>query len=125
MRGGVFHEWMIDVLEREFQKMGLHTRRQVPSRKGRTAGYIDLLVYSNDGRFLLVEIEMSPKRVRGDVRKRKDLGDRATLWIVAPTRKLAQAIKRHLEVLEIEENEKVCVLSFGAAMKRVLTKDPF
>ena len=116
---------MIDVLERAFQKRELHTRRQVPSRKGRITGYVDLLVYSDDGRLLLVEIEMSPKRALGDVRKREDFGERAILWIVVPTRKLAQAIKKHLESLEIEENEKICVLPFGAAMKRVLIKDPF
>ena len=125
MRGGAFHEWMIDVLDEEFRRIGLHTKRQVPSRKGRTAGYIDLLVCGRDGRLLVVEIEMSSKRIQGDVRKRRDLGDKAALWVVVPTQALVRPIDEHLRSLRAEERKKIFVLSFGAARKRLLTKDPF
>ena len=62
MRGGVFHEWKIDVLENAFQRRGSRTQRQVPSRKGRTTGYIDLLVSDGGLRLLVVEVEMEHKR---------------------------------------------------------------
>jgi hypothetical protein len=125
MRGGVFHEWMVDVLEDAFQKWGLRTQRQVPSRKGRTTGYIDLLVSDGASRLLVVEIEMGQKRVQTDIRKRNDLGDNATLWIVTPTREMATVIQKHLRDLGVEENERLFVLPFGTAAKRVSTKDPF
>ena len=125
MRGGVFHEYMIAVLEDLFQKRGLRTRRQVPSRKGRATGYIDLLVYGNDLEFLIIEVEMDKKRAVNDIRKRDDLGENAMLWIVTPTQKLTQKIRKHLRTLGIEDDDQICVLPFGAAVKRVLTKNPF
>lgn len=126
MRGGIFHEYMIEVLEKTFQKRGFRTRRQVPSRKGRKTGYIDLLIYgNNDSLFLIIEVEMSKKRVLNDLQKQKDFGNDAMLWIVTPTRELATSIESHLKNLGIDENRKVFVLPFGAAMKRVLIKNPF
>lgn len=125
MRGGMFHEYMIEVLERAFNEKGLRTRRQVPSKKGRTTGYIDLLVYSNDSRVLVVEVEMDKRRAINDTRKQKDFGDSTLLWIVTPTRRLAQSIKKHLRHHEAAENNKTFVLPFGTALKRIKDKNPF
>lgn len=125
MRGGMFHEYMIEVLERAFNEKGLRTRRQVPSKKGRTTGYIDLLVYSNDSRVLVVEVEMNKRRAINDTRKQKDFGTDTMLWIVTPTQRMAQSIKQHLRYRVSAENNKTFVLSFGAALKRIEDKNPF
>ncbi len=126
MRGGIFHEHMIEVLEKTFQNRGFRTRRQVPSRDGRRAGYIDLLVSGeDDSAFLIIEVEMSKARVLNDIQKQIDFGNDTILWIVTPTRELANAIKSHLKNHGIEGNQSVFVLPFGAAMKRVLIKNPF
>ena len=126
MRGGIFHEHMIEILEKMFQKRGLRTKRQVPSRKGRKTGYIDLLVSNDDdSMFLIIEVEMSKTRVLNDLLKQKDFGNDAVLWIVPPTRVLATAIKNHLQNHGIVENDKIFVFPFSAAIKRVLIKNPF
>ena len=126
MRGGIFHEYMLDQLEIAFQEGGLQTRRQVHSRAGRATGYIDLLACSKDSRLLVVEVEMdSHRRVVNDVQKRRDLGNKAVLWIVTPTARLAQSIQKRLNDLEIEASEPIWVLPFGAAMKRILNKSYF
>jgi hypothetical protein len=79
------------------------------------------LVSDGASRLLVVEIEMGHKRVQTDIRKRNDLGDNATLWIVTPTHELATVIQKHVRDLGVEENEKFFVLPFGAAVKRVFT----
>jgi hypothetical protein len=102
------------------------TISQAPSRKGRRTGYIDLLVTNeHDSRQLVIEIEMEIKRVSGDVQKRKDLGDNAVLWIVTPTRLLAQAIRKHLKSLDIEDRDKIFVFTLAEALQRVTNNNPF
>lgn len=126
MRGGIFHEYMIEVLEKAFKKRRFQTRRQAPSRKGKKGGYIDLLVSSNDdSAFLIVEVEIRKERILNDIQKQKDFGNDAILWIVSPTGGLAAEIKNHLKDHGIEEGERVFILPFGAAMKRVVNKIPF
>jgi hypothetical protein len=123
MRGGIFHEHMIEVLEKTFKKRGFQTRRQVPSRKGKKGGYIDLLVSNNDDSvFLIIEVEMRKARVLNDIQKQTDFGNGAILWIVPPTRELATEIKNHLKDHGIEESETLFILPFGAAIKRILNK---
>ena len=125
MRGGMFHEHMVSGMEEKFQGRGLRTRRNAPTHKGLATGYIDLLVYGDNSEVLAVEIEMHKRRAVNDIRKREDLGEDAVLWIVTPTQELAQSIKKHLKNLGIEENDKIFVFPFGAAMQRVLIKNPF
>lgn len=125
MRGGIFHEHMIDVLEKTFKKRGFQTRRQVPSRKGRKGGYIDLLVSNNDDSvFLIIEVEMRKTRVLNDIQKQKDFGNGATLWIVSPTGWIAVEIKDCLKGHGVEEDETLFVLSLSDAIKRVMNKFP-
>ena len=124
---GIFHETLIDRLETACLKSRLRTRRQAPSRKGRTTGYIDLLVWSDESEeMLVVEVEMdSPKRVAGDVQKRRDMGDHATLWIVTPTQKLARLIQKRLGSLEIDDGEPILVLPFFTALQRIENRNLF
>lgn len=124
---GIFHETLLDRLEAACLRSGLRTRRQAPSRKGRATGYIDLLVWSDDSEeMLVVEVEMdSPKRVAGDVQKRRDMGDHAILWIVTPTQRLSRLIQKRLNSLESDEGEPILVLPFFTALQRIENKNPF
>lgn len=125
MRGGMFHEHMVSGMEEKFQGRGLCTKRNASTHKGLATGYIDLLVYGDNSEVLAVEIEMHKRRTVNDIRKREDLGEDAILWIVTPTRGLANAIKSHLKNHGIEGNKRVFVFPFGAAVQRVLIKNPF
>ncbi len=126
MRGGHFHEYMLDTLEDACRKQGWKTRRQVPSRKGRSTGYIDLLVEVGPDSLLLIEVEMATKkRVVNDLRKRADCGENAVLWIVTPTAKLQRSIQRHLRSLDIRERSSVFVLTFEQARRQVANKNPY
>ena len=123
MQGGPFHEFMVDQLDAVAVKQGFLTKRNAPSSKGRDTGFIDLLIYSNAAKgVLLVEVEMTKKRALNDVKKRSDLGlgKNAKLWIVTPTFKLAQVIEQDLRRFGIDENEPISVLAFGAAMQQLL-----
>lgn len=40
MRGKIFHEHMIEVLKKTSQRKGFQARRQVPSKKGKKAGWL-------------------------------------------------------------------------------------
>jgi len=124
---GIFHETLIDRLEAACLKSGLQTKRQAPSRSGRATGYIDLLAWSNETEeMLVIEVEMdSPKRVIGDVQKRRDLGEHAILLLVTPTQRLTKLIQKRLSNLEIDACEPIIVLPFFAALQQLENKNPF
>ncbi len=129
MRGGVFHEMILDRIEATFQSKGLRTRRQVlAQRQGRTTGYIDLVVYGSDCKqVLLVEVEMTKKRVMNDVQKRRDMGigEAAILWIVVPNKGLSQSIERLLYSHEIDATEPIFVWTIFEALQQIEDKNPF
>lgn len=129
MRGGAFHEMMLDQLDAAFQSKGLRTRRQVLAQAGgRITGYIDLVVWgTNSEQVLLVEVEMTKKRAMNDVQKRRDmgLGEKAILWIVVPTGGLSRSIERLLSFPEIDAAEPVFVLTMFEALRQIEHKNPF
>lgn len=117
---GIHHEIMLDRLETVCLKNGLRTWRNVASHKGRDTGYIDLLVSDESGNLLLIEYETdSPKRVFGDVLKRRDMGEDVVLWIVCPTERLARRCRKMLRSLDVDPSEPIKVLTFCAAMQRL------
>ena len=130
MRGGVFHEHMLDQLEDAFRALGHATERQAPARhQGELTGYVDLLVHLRDCQFksLAVELEMDPKRATNDLRKRRDLarqlGQPVALWIVTPTTGKAKTIQRAIQPLATGQNQGVQILAFGTAIKRLRSND--
>lgn len=121
MQGGSLHEHMIEVMKEKSEKRQFQTDLQVPSKKGKKTGYIDLLIF--DGlRFLMVEAELRKTRVLNDIQKQKDFGKNAILWIVCPTKKLVTEIKSHLKEHGIEESETLYILVFSEAVKRLSNK---
>ena len=82
MKGKHIHEGMLDELEKALRERRAKTERQVPIRLGKKLWYADL-VAELDGRRLLIEVEMSSRRIAGDLQKAGAL--QATwLWIVVP-----------------------------------------
>ena len=119
MKGGYIHEHLLlDGLERAFKKRGAKVRRQVSTRPGRKTGYADLLIDLESGR-LVIEAEMSSKRIDNDLKKARDL-EAIWLWIVVPNQKVAHSVRKQLEELGVRAIEPwICVLTLGQALERV------
>lgn len=125
---GIFHETSLDRLEAPCLRSRLRTKRHAASRKGRGTGLVDLLVSDECGNLLLIEYETdSPKRVIGDVQKRRQMGEDAILWIVCPTERLARRIRKKLGKLGIdsEELKLIRVFTFFTALKQLENNFPF
>ena len=129
MNGGEIHEYIIDRLDAEFQAKGFRTAKQVPARSGGRIDYVDLVAEDDSGRFICVEVEMSPKRVADDIVKATRLSryalrrgqdnDRCELWIVVANRRVKEAIRRRLKQLAVNEGDMILLLTYGQAVARV------
>ena len=119
MKGGFIHKTLIlDELEEKFKQLGMQTSREVVVKARCTTGYIDLLV-NLDGALLVIEAELTSKRISNDLVKAMNIG--ATwLWIVVPYVKVVEAVDRQLAALAVRVKEpSVCVLTLGQALQRV------
>ena len=125
MKGGYVHEIvMLERLEQMFDERGFETMRQVRTRSGRKTGYADLVVTYGSSK-LLVEAEMSSKRIVNDIQKAQDLGA-AWLWIVVPNPKVRRSVRKQLLNLAMNDMEPwICVLTIGQAVQRVKGCFPF
>lgn len=119
MNGGLIHEdILLERVEKEIRRHGAEVKRQAPTRAGRRRGYGDLLAGFGPKR-LLIEAEMSPKRIANDLQKAADLG--ATwLWILVPNRNVAAAVRRQMKRLGVREAEPwLWVPTLGQALEGV------
>ena len=119
MKGKCVHEKvLLGRMEKQIRESGVAVRRQVPAGSGRTRRYADLVAFVGTKR-LIIEAEMSSKRVAGDLLKALDLGA-SWLWIVTPTQRVARSVRRRLRKMGIVENEPwLCVLPLGQAIESV------
>ena len=119
MNGGLIHEvTLLSPVERELRQYGVGVKRQTPTRPYRCGGYGDLVAVIGP-RKLLIEAELSSKRVANDLQKALDLGT-TWLWILVPNCRVAGAVRRQLERLRVREAEPwLCVLTLGQALERI------
>ena len=116
MDGGTTHKSMVSSSKKAFRDTGIEVSLQVRIRRGNWSGYIDLLAHTSP-KPLVVEVEMSPRRVANDLLKAKALG--AHLWIVVPNQRVATGVRRQLRRLRVREETGICVLSLGQALQRI------
>ena len=118
MNGGYVHEdVLLRPLEQAFRHRGISVFRQVPSRPGRGARYVDLLADLGHAR-LAIEAEMTPRRVASDLQKAAEL--EAWLWIVVPNRSVREAVQRSLRKQHVPQREPwICVLTLPQALQRI------
>ncbi len=109
---------MVHPLAGAFDCEDWQTDLEVPIRMGETIGFVDL-VAEREGYCIAVEAECSAARVERDLDKAQAL--RADeLWIVTPTRRVADAVQRRLGRLLIPvDPDSICVLTQGQALHRV------
>ena len=119
MNGGLVHEnILLAPVERALRQCGVAVERQVPTRPCREGGYGDLVAVLGPRR-LLIEAEMSSRRIANDLQKALDLG--ATwLWILVPNCRVASAVRRQMKRMRVREMEPwVCVLTLGQTLERI------
>ena len=88
---------MIEPLWTDFRRAGCLPCREFPVH-GMYRGYLDLLVQTPTGK-LAIEAELSAGRITAALLKASAVGA-DELWIVTPTRKIANAIRLRLEKLK-------------------------
>jgi len=120
-RGGYLHsEVLLRPIEQLLRSAGATVRSECAVRKGRDTGYVDLYA-SWTNRSVVIEVELTPVRVRNDVAKAGELSP-DLLVIVTPTASVARAVRRRLGMRGPSCRRRqleIWVYPFGAAIERL------
>ena len=119
MRGGYVHNRiLLDPIEKKACRFGGHVDREITIRVGRKVFYGDLLIRRGSKR-ILVEAELSSKRVPNDVAKAAALRV-SELWVVVPNPGVARSVWRKLLQRSIEPGTPgLFVLLLPQALQRL------
>lgn len=118
MRGGYVHNRvLIEPIERAARRLGCEVDREVPiGREGRVL-YGDLLIRQASTR-ILVEVEMSSRRIPNDLSKVAAL-EVCDLWIVVPNSRVAGSVRRKLSRQGTQPRPGLFVLLLPQALQRL------
>ncbi len=95
MRGGFIHnQVLLDPIAQNASQLGFHVDREVPIAVGERVLYGDLLIQRHS-QLVLVEAELSSKRIANDLLKAEASGA-CELWLVVPNPKVARSVRRTL-----------------------------
>lgn len=98
--GYVHNRVLLDPIAKKALHLGFKVDREVPIKVGRHVLFGDLIIQA-DVRQILVEVEMSSRRITNDLAKAQALGE-CELWIVVPNPKVARSVRRRLVQQSIE-----------------------
>lgn len=118
MRGGYIHNRvLIGLVAQEAMRLGIHVDYEVVIKVGEKIMYGDLLIQYGLRR-ILVEAEMSSKRIANDLAKAETL--KAELWILVPNPRVAQSVRRKLSKLSnVSGNNGKLILLLPQAIQRL------
>ena len=118
MRGGYVHNHvLLDPIEQKARRLGAAVEREAAIRVGGRVLYGDLFI-RNGSRQILVEAELSSRRVPNDLAKAAALGA-CDLWIVVPNPKVAGSVHRKLSRHGTQPRSTLLVLSLPQALQRL------
>ena len=119
LKGGYVHNIvLLDPIERSAQQLGAECNCEAKIRIGERTLYGDLLIELASER-VLVEAELSPKRIVNDLAKAEAFRVRE-LWLVVPNPVVGQAVRRRLQQLSTLPGPfRVFVLSLPQALERL------
>ena len=119
MRGGYVHNRvLLDPIDLRAWRCGLQVDREVMIRVDERVLYGDLLIRGRSKR-ILVEAELSSKRIRNDLAKAAALGV-CELWLVVPNPTVAQSVWRKLLRQSIDPGtSRLFILSLPQALQRL------
>ena len=95
MRGGYIHNRvLLDPIAQNASQLGFRIDREVPIAVGERVLYGDLLIQRHS-QLVLVEAELSSKRIANDLVKAVASGA-CELWLVVPNPRVARSVRRKL-----------------------------
>jgi hypothetical protein len=110
VRGSYVHNHtLLDPVIRSFRDRGALIRREYGF--SRRSGYVDCLI-DDTGSRIVVEAELSPRRIHKDVAKALALGA-DWLLIICPTGRIARACRSALQNVRVPESPTICFLTLG------------
>ena len=119
MRGGYIHNRvLLDPIAEKAWRFGVQVDREVAIRIDGRVLYGDLLIRGSSKR-ILIEAELSSKRILNDLAKAAVLGA-CELWVVVPNPRIARSVRQKLLQLPIEtETSGLFILSLPQALQRL------
>ncbi len=119
MRGGYIHSRvLLDPIAQKAWRFGAQVDREVAIRVDEKVLYGDLLIRGSSKR-ILVEAELSSKRILNDLAKAAAFGA-CELWFVVPNPRVARSVRQKLLHLSIELGTPgLFILSLPQALQRL------
>ena len=119
MRGGFVHNHvLLESIAKRASQLGAKIDCEVPVGVGERVLYGDLLIQSGSQR-ILIEAEMSSKRIANDLAKAMAL-DANELWLVVPNPRVARSIRRKLsQMLIVPRIPGLFILLLPQALQRL------
>jgi len=118
VKGDDIHNILLaEPIEKKALQLGAKVEQEFPIRVGSKTYFGDLFIQHCSQR-ILIEIEMSEKRIANDLIKAEALN--SELWIVVPNKRVAQSVSRKLSKLSnsTEKNRKF-IFYFSQAIQRL------
>ena len=118
MRGGYIHNHvLLDPIEQKARRLGASVDREAAIRVAGRVLYGDLLIRDGSRR-ILVEAELSSRRIPKDLAKASALGP-CDLWIVVPNPRVARSVRRKLSRHGIKSEPGLFILLLPEALQRL------
>ena len=118
MRGGYVHNCvLLAPIEQKARRRGVAVDREAAIRVGDRVLYGDLLIRDGSRR-ILVEAELSSRRVPNDLAKAAAL-EACDLWVVVPNSRVSGSVHRKLAQHGIRSGPGLFVLSLPQALQRL------
>lgn len=118
MRGGYVHNRiLLDPLYRKALRLGAQVDCEAAIKVGDRVLYVDLLIRGGPKQ-ILVEAELSSKRVPNDLAKAAEFGV-CELWLVVPNPRIAGSVRRKLLRQSIKPGAELFILLLPQALQRL------
>lgn len=118
--GFVHNRVLLDPIQDAALRLGASAQREVATGRGRHGRYGDLLIQLGSHQ-ILVEAELSSKRIANDLAKAEQFQS-TELWIVVPTSRVARSVRQELLRLSVPPNKPgLFVLLLPQALERLMS----
>ena len=119
MSRGYVHDYvLLNPIEQKALRLGAAVDCEAAIRVGGRVSYGDLLIRVSSSRWILVEAELSSRRVPNDLAKAAALGA-YELWIVVPNPRVAKSVYWKLSQHETQPRPGLLVLLLPQALQRL------
>ena len=117
MRGGAFHNWMVERVVEMFLSYGWEVETEFCCRRNGVVTFFDVYAVK-DGREVAVEVETSIRHVVDNVLKAWAVG--VEVWIVVGRRRLKRMVGERLDRFSLAEFRDEVLILLVAGIRREL-----